>query len=60
MVLRVGKTQNLQKVLSNFYPFFETLDTFGDFWKSTEPVRRVLQSSFFFRVESCIFSYMFH
>ena len=47
MVLLLGKRQNPQKVLSNFLSFFETLDTFGCFQKSTEPFRGVLHTSFF-------------
>jgi hypothetical protein len=50
MVLEVDKTQYPQRVLSNFYPFFGTLGTFGSFRKSTEPFPGVLQTSFFFRV----------
>ncbi len=45
------KRRTFKRFCRIFYPFFETLDTLGEFWKSTEPFRRVLQSSFiFFRV----------
>jgi hypothetical protein len=46
----LSKRRTFKRFCLIFYPFFETLDTFGGFWKSTEPFRRVLQSSFFFRV----------
>jgi hypothetical protein len=36
-VLQFGKVQNLQKVLSDFYPFFKILDALRCLLKSAEP-----------------------
>jgi hypothetical protein len=41
------KHRTFKRFCRIFYRFFETLDTFGGFWKSTEPFRSILQNSFF-------------
>ncbi len=46
------KGRTFKRFCRIFDPFFETLDTFGGFWKSTEPFRRVLQNSLLFSEQS--------
>src|SRR5271170_5582414 len=51
MLYRRVKRRNLKRFVRIFYPFFETLDTFGCFLCSTEPKKRFCKKGFCRRVK---------